>query len=64
MIYPVKTSKSDVIYVIVFNVVYNFVETLLKLLQIDLHYLNGNLNTRYKICVIWSLGRPVYKTEI
>ena len=59
MIYVVKTLKSDVICVMLFNVVYNFAETFLKYLKTVLQCLNGDFNIGYKICVICVWGALV-----
>ena len=56
MIYAVKTLKSDVICLMLFNVVYNFAETFLKHLKTVLQCLNGDFNIGYKICVICIWG--------
>ena len=56
MIYAVKTLKSDVICVMLFNVAYNFTETFLKHLKTVLQCLNGDFNTGYKICIICVWG--------
>ena len=45
MVYAVKTSKSDVIGAMLFNVVYNFAETFLKHLKTVLQFLNSDFNT-------------------
>ena len=52
MIYAVKTLKSDVICVMLFNIVYNFAETFQNHLKTVLQCLNGDFNTGYKIYVI------------
>ena len=59
MIYAVKPSKSNVIRVILFNVVHNFEETFLKHLKTVLQSLNGDFNTGCKICVICVWGALV-----
>ena len=56
MIYAVKTLKSAVIYVMLFNAVYNFAETFQNHLKTVLQCLNGDFNTGYKICVICVWG--------
>ena len=53
MIDAVKTLKSDVICVMMFNIVYNFAETFLKHSKPVLQCLNSDFSTRYKICVIF-----------
>ena len=63
MIYAVKTLKSDVICVLLFNVVYNFSETFLKHLKTVLQCLNGDFNIGYKICVICVWGALVISNE-
>ena len=48
IIYAVKIFKSDVICVILFNIVYNFAETFLKYLKTALQCLNDDFNTDIK----------------
>ena len=43
MIYAVKTSKIDVIYVMMFNIFYNFADMVQKLLKSVLQCLNSIL---------------------
>ena len=64
MIYAVKTSKSDVICAMLFNVVYNFAEIFLKDLKTALQCLNGDFNTEHKICVICVWGALVITRDI
>ena len=59
MIYVVKTSKSDDIFVMLFNVVYNFGEIFLKHLKTVLQCLNCDFNREYKICVICVCISPL-----
>ena len=48
MLYAVKTSKCDGIYIVSFNLAYNFEQRSAKSFKIVLRCLTGDLNTSMK----------------